>query len=167
MLKVSARATPLLVRRAFKRLALKHHPDRHANDPRAAQLFIRLCLAYDVLTGARPAAPSPPSPATGATDPGAGRAWTPPWVTRPAPPEPLPTEWEDGTPIHYPSTEDIARLNVKDPFPKNQKLGGFAVIAVALVLSVLWVLEGLSDEPAAELDPVRKALRESLGRLRP
>lgn len=43
-------ATEREIRKQFKRLSLKKHPDKNPDDPLAAQDFIRLTKAYKVLT---------------------------------------------------------------------------------------------------------------------
>ena len=50
---LSARASDVDVRRAFKQLALMHHPDRNGGAARAAERFRKICLAYEILTGKR------------------------------------------------------------------------------------------------------------------
>jgi len=46
-------ATAEEVKRAYKRLSLRHHPDRNLNDPSAVGRFQELVLAYEVLGCAR------------------------------------------------------------------------------------------------------------------
>src|SRR5580693_8143495 len=43
-------ATPDQIRQAYKRLALKHHPDRNPGDPNAEVLFKEVNTAYQVLS---------------------------------------------------------------------------------------------------------------------
>jgi DnaJ domain len=161
LLGVEANARPLDVRRAFKRLALRHHPDRNPDDPRAHERFVRLCLAYDILTGARPAAPEAAPRPEAATD----GEWSPPWGRRPQPPAPPPSEYADGEPIHYPSPEEIAGLDAPDPFPRHQRSVALLVfLPLALALCVLAALEVLSGRAPARLDSMRQGIRHSLGR---
>ena len=41
------------VKRAYKRLSLRHHPDRNLNDPSAVSRFQEVVLAYEVLSAPR------------------------------------------------------------------------------------------------------------------
>lgn len=69
ILGVSSGATPEQLRTAFRRLALRHHPDRNPGDDEAARRFTRILRAYrDALRttdsaqgkhGVRPAGPRP------------------------------------------------------------------------------------------------------------
>src|SRR5450432_1827687 len=43
-------ATPSRIRAAFRRLALRHHPDRNPNDDAAEATFKRVSAAYVVLS---------------------------------------------------------------------------------------------------------------------
>ncbi|MEO0420973.1 MAG: molecular chaperone DnaJ [Pseudomonadota bacterium] len=49
---VSRTATADEIRKAFKRLAMKHHPDRNPDDPEAENRFKEVKQAYDVLSDA-------------------------------------------------------------------------------------------------------------------
>ena len=42
-------ATPAEIKKAYRRLALKHHPDRNPGDPEAAVRFIEVAEAYETL----------------------------------------------------------------------------------------------------------------------
>ena len=42
-------ATPDEIRRAYRRKAAEHHPDRHPGDEQAAARFQRVRAAYDML----------------------------------------------------------------------------------------------------------------------
>lgn len=50
VLRLRRTATKDEVAKAFRRLSLKHHPDRNPGDPKAAERFHRILLAYDVLS---------------------------------------------------------------------------------------------------------------------
>jgi DnaJ-class molecular chaperone len=49
VLGVSKKATEADVKKAFRNLAKKHHPDTHANDPKALKAFQEISGAYDIL----------------------------------------------------------------------------------------------------------------------
>jgi hypothetical protein len=42
-------ATPAEVKKAYRKLALEHHPDRNPGDPQAAARFIEIAEAYEIL----------------------------------------------------------------------------------------------------------------------
>jgi hypothetical protein len=42
-------ATPAEIKKAYRRLAFKHHPDRNPGDPQAAARFIEIAEAYETL----------------------------------------------------------------------------------------------------------------------
>lgn len=61
ILGVHPASTPAELRRAFRRLCLRHHPDRNPGDPGAAERFMRIARAYRAaLRGPRVPAPEPP-----------------------------------------------------------------------------------------------------------
>ena len=49
VLGVSRKATEAEIKKAFRALAKKHHPDTHANDPKAVKKFQELSGAYELL----------------------------------------------------------------------------------------------------------------------
>jgi len=42
-------ATEKDIRKAYRRLAMRHHPDRNPDDPRAAERFKQVQWAYEIL----------------------------------------------------------------------------------------------------------------------
>jgi len=50
VLGVGTNASPEQIRRAYRKLALRYHPDRNPNDPAAAEKFKQAALAYEVLS---------------------------------------------------------------------------------------------------------------------
>jgi curved DNA-binding protein CbpA len=107
------------VRQAFKRLALRYHPDRNGGSAEAEARFKLLSAAYQRLKSAGFRLPGPPPRAArDAPPPGpsASRAswrrdegftdaeesaWEPP---------PRPEFWPDGARIHYPTQREIDEL---------------------------------------------------------
>src|SRR6185295_6205082 len=49
VLGVSKRATEAEIKKAFRGLAKKHHPDTHGNDPKAAKRFQEVNSAYEIV----------------------------------------------------------------------------------------------------------------------
>ena len=49
VLGVSKTATPEEIKKAFRRLAKKHHPDQNATDPKAKEKFAEASAAYEIL----------------------------------------------------------------------------------------------------------------------
>ena len=86
ILGVKQTASPEDVKRAFRRRAMRHHPDRNPHDPKAHAKFNRISEAYEVLSdpGRRqtydlaltlegaPAPPQPPPPPREYPRPAAG-----------------------------------------------------------------------------------------------
>lgn len=50
ILELPPSASPAYIRKAYRRLAQLHHPDKHNNDPLAAARFAEIKEAYEVLT---------------------------------------------------------------------------------------------------------------------
>src|SRR5215470_5534780 len=50
VLGVPKKATEAEIKKAFRALAKKHHPDTHANDPKAVKKFQEISAAYDILS---------------------------------------------------------------------------------------------------------------------
>lgn len=50
ILGVSLTASQAEIRQSFRRLALKHHPDRNKNSEEAKQKFLKILEAYEVLS---------------------------------------------------------------------------------------------------------------------
>src|SRR5687768_11661972 len=102
------------VRRAFKRLAFQHHPDRNPGDAAAAQRFQRIFAAFEAIEGRRAFGP----PALGARRRAYRVVWPDPW--RPEPPTVQPSDGDD---LHYPTPEEIAALDVPSSFRPLQWFG--------------------------------------------
>src|SRR5882724_2788421 len=49
VLGVSRKASEAEIKKAFRSLAKKHHPDTHANDPKAVKKFQEISAAYEVI----------------------------------------------------------------------------------------------------------------------
>jgi DnaJ-class molecular chaperone len=49
VLGVSKKATEAEIKKAFRSLAKKHHPDTHANDPKAVKKFQEISAAYEIV----------------------------------------------------------------------------------------------------------------------
>ena len=49
VLGVSKKATEAEIKKAFRSLAKKHHPDTHANDPKAVKKFQEISAAYEII----------------------------------------------------------------------------------------------------------------------
>jgi hypothetical protein len=155
---ISSRATSIDVRRAFKKLALRHHPDRNGQFPDAAARFRRIVVAYEILSGQRPPSPAVSQTAAPAAprQPDKRAPWEIPFA------EALPLETADGEPIHFPTADEIRKLDIAETHP-GKMMNRLALIFVGVV--VLWaILAALGPTLPAEHDPVRDRLRESLSR---
>ncbi len=92
-------ASPASIRAAFRKLARLHHPDRNPGDPGAEARFKLISADYHRLEKAGWSLPQPSQASSFTHD------------SVDAEPDFIwPTHWADGTPIHYPSPEDIASL---------------------------------------------------------
>ena len=49
VLGVSKKASEAEIKKAFRALAKKHHPDKHANDPKAVKRFQEISAAYEIV----------------------------------------------------------------------------------------------------------------------
>src|SRR5688572_3496854 len=90
------------IRKAFKRLAHEHHPDRNPGDAEAAARFRRVKAAYDTIRGARrrEAAKAPPQ-ASRRARPARKAESAPPASDGAEEPRPGPSPWstDDPTPL--------------------------------------------------------------------
>ncbi|MDF3066440.1 MAG: dnaJ [Polyangiaceae bacterium] len=142
------------IRQAFRRLALRYHPDRNPGDAEAEERFKIISAAYQRLKVAGFRAPEPSSrdaPRSSASAPprwsgawsgGYGAAEDDDWE-----PPPRPEFWPDGARIHYPTNKELEELmrSVESPSPLSalriwgdRFVLGLAYLAVgALVVAVL------------------------------
>src|SRR5689334_5446620 len=49
VLGVTKKASEAEIKKAFRALAKKHHPDKHANDPKAVKRFQEISAAYEIV----------------------------------------------------------------------------------------------------------------------
>ena len=106
-----------VVRRAFRRLALQHHPDRNPGDPGAGERFRSVCDAYRFLTeqSARSAAPGAPESPEPTNNPFA-----------PKPPPRYPSAFRTRRDSrYYPTPAEIADLDRPARFHPTKWLGLF------------------------------------------
>jgi hypothetical protein len=151
VLGLRAGASNSQVRRAFKKLAFQHHPDRNPDDPAAARRFKRIFAAFQALEGNHPLA-----------GPSSRRVykavWSDPWH-----PEPPTIQPSDDEHLHYPTAEEIAALEVPSRFRPTRWLGWMvlSLLGFALVMAYAHYWTGV---PVAPPDPNAKKVIESLGR---
>jgi hypothetical protein len=129
-------AKPVDVRRAFKRLALAHHPDRNPSQPDATTRFRRVLLAYEILDGKR--APTPAANSAEASP--VPRASRNPQGVRDTPTvDDRFAEADEGSPIPYPTAEEIRNLSIEATHP-GKLVDRVFLVFVAMVL--LWIFFG-------------------------
>jgi hypothetical protein len=163
---VSSKSGRSEVRRAFRKLALRHHPDHNPGRADAAPRFRRVLLAYEILSGQRAPtlteggpAPSPPTPAAARQRTPDKRApWEMPFV------EALPVQYDDGEPLHYPTPEEIRKLDRDDPASPRKMMSSLLVVFL-IFIGLLWLLALLvGDRGPTPLTPLQKKVREGMGK---
>jgi curved DNA-binding protein CbpA len=163
---VSSRSGPAEVRRAFRKLALRHHPDHNAGRADATARFRRVLLAYEILSGQRAptladrgAVPSPSAASTARRRTPDKRApWEMPFV------EALPVEYDDGEPLHYPTPDEIRKLDRDDP-ANPRKMMSSLFVAFLVFVGLLWLLALLAgDRSPTPLTPLQQKIREGMGK---
>jgi curved DNA-binding protein CbpA len=143
VLGVRRNASAAEIKRAFKRLALKHHPDRNPGDRQAAQRFARVCSAFNEIAD--------PDSRERLRSSREGRAEAS--VTEPAS-DPMPgpgadhhaREWDD----LCPTPEEIAALDAPPRFRPAPALG-FILVGLVLLIVILTIVreqQGLPPEPS-------------------
>jgi curved DNA-binding protein CbpA len=158
-LELTSRASAADVRRAFKKLALLHHPDRNQGRAEATARFRRVLLAYEILSGQRaPSLGDRPASASARPKPAADARpfWAVPFV------EALPIEDADGEPIHYPTPDEIRKLDVADPVDPRKMMDRALLFFIGLV-ALWWLLALLDPRPPPPNDPLRDKQRRNLG----
>jgi hypothetical protein len=153
VLELDAGASADDVRRAFKRLALEHHPDRNPGDPGAVARFRRVCEAFELLEGKsfrrRHGEPST-STVWQASDP-----WGPFWGA----PEVRHVPGTDVDDLHYPTAEEIASLDRPPAFRPLRALS-FALVLVLLGAAAITVGYQATGTPVGPPDPHVEQLLE-------
>ncbi len=66
---VAPGVSPVEIRRAYRRLARRYHPDLNPGDPDAAERFKAIQAAYEALTGGRGGAASQDAPSQAGGEP--------------------------------------------------------------------------------------------------
>ena len=160
VLGVPRNASAAEIKRAFKRLALEHHPDRNPGDPQAAQCFARICSAFneiadtesrDRLRWAREDRREPPT-----REPASDQ-------TRHTPDADHDEEWRD----LCPTPEEIASLDDPPHVRPKLVLGLILTGLVLLVVLVSIARERNSGKPSTSPDRhVEEFLRSMSSRYR-
>ena len=143
ILGVSVGAPMRVVRRAFRRLALLHHPDRNREDPDAPERFRALCDAYRSLTE------------HGAQTVQTASAETDPFAPRPMPEYPFPKSRKK---VHYPTPAEIAALSRPVRLRPTIWLGWFCAIIVLGSLALSFLL----DRSGGYIGPAKPWVQEFL-----
>ena len=141
VLEVPWGASPQAVRRAFRRLALRHHPDRNPGNAEAEARFKLINAAYQRLKVAGWKLPLPTPFSAPTNDQSAANE-----------PVPIrPERWPDGRPIHYPTQKEIdellsdrgsARLFRRLRFAHDRISKVLAYVYVGVIVGSLIVLAG-------------------------
>lgn len=120
------------VQRAYRRLVKAYPPARVASDPEAAREFQLIAAAYHRIKESNWRLPGHRK--------GERLKEIDEAVTGDIRPE-LPTVWSDGTPVHYPTAEEIETLRRGLPLP-NQRPTVMRVLVGVMVLVAAYVALG-------------------------
>jgi curved DNA-binding protein CbpA len=133
------------IKHAFRRMALKHHPDRNPGDPRAAQRFARICSAFNQIAD--------PESRERLRAARAGRAEVP--ASEPASD---PTRYAPGADRDAdawenlgPSPEEIRSLDDSVPRFRPKRALGFILVGLILLVVIVTVVRehrGIPPEPS-------------------